>query len=171
MLIVRLISSFFSSTIWDTVTKEGNDRLMDDFSPFSLSLSFLSLSSPSLSLSPAYITWIEWKTHCVKIAKEKRGVRQKGWILTVHHVISLSLSHLSSLPLTNRLPRPAGDLECFGRENVSTPHVNSLATDGLKLTQFLSAASVCSTSLIPHALSQCPFSPAIPLSLSLCLWL
>jgi hypothetical protein len=38
-----------------------------------------------------------------------------------------------------------GDLSCFGRENISTPHVDSLAKDGLKLTQWLSAASVCST--------------------------
>ncbi|EDQ89914.1 uncharacterized protein MONBRDRAFT_32135 [Monosiga brevicollis MX1] len=36
-----------------------------------------------------------------------------------------------------------GDLACFGRENVSTPNVDSLARDGTKFVQWISAASVC----------------------------
>eukprot|EP00730_Choanoeca_flexa_P002180 TRINITY_DN10943_c0_g1_i2.p1 TRINITY_DN10943_c0_g1~~TRINITY_DN10943_c0_g1_i2.p1 ORF type:complete len:527 (+),score=90.49 TRINITY_DN10943_c0_g1_i2:95-1675(+) len=39
-----------------------------------------------------------------------------------------------------------GDLGCFGRENISTPNVDSLAQDGIKLTQWISAASVCTPS-------------------------
>eukprot|EP00055_Hartaetosiga_balthica_P013031 m.65220 g.65220 ORF g.65220 m.65220 type:complete len:538 (+) comp8146_c0_seq1:178-1791(+) len=39
-----------------------------------------------------------------------------------------------------------GDLGCFGRQNVSTPHVDSLCKDGIKLNQFLTAASVCTPS-------------------------
>eukprot|EP00750_Incisomonas_marina_P026224 INCI5883.6.p1 GENE.INCI5883.6~~INCI5883.6.p1 ORF type:complete len:374 (-),score=50.85 INCI5883.6:6-1127(-) len=39
-----------------------------------------------------------------------------------------------------------GDIGVFGRENISTPHVDSLAHDGLKLTQWLSAAPICTPS-------------------------
>ncbi len=34
----------------------------------------------------------------------------------------------------------------FGRANISTPHVDSLARDGLKFTQWLSAAPICTPS-------------------------
>ncbi|EGD77599.1 steroid sulfatase [Salpingoeca rosetta] len=39
-----------------------------------------------------------------------------------------------------------GDLGCFGRKNVSTPHVDSLCRDGVKMDQFLVPASVCTPS-------------------------
>lgn len=39
-----------------------------------------------------------------------------------------------------------GDLSCFGRANISTPNVDSIARDGVKFTQWLSAASVCTPS-------------------------
>uniref|UniRef100_A0A7S3PHR7 Sulfatase N-terminal domain-containing protein n=1 Tax=Aplanochytrium stocchinoi TaxID=215587 RepID=A0A7S3PHR7_9STRA len=39
-----------------------------------------------------------------------------------------------------------GDLGCFGRENVSTPNIDRMAKEGLKLTQWISAAPVCTPS-------------------------
>jgi arylsulfatase A-like enzyme len=39
-----------------------------------------------------------------------------------------------------------GDLTCFGRANVSTPHIDGLARDGVRLTQWLSAAPICTPS-------------------------
>ena len=39
-----------------------------------------------------------------------------------------------------------GDLGCFGRQNISTPNIDSLATDGIKFTQWLSADSICTPS-------------------------
>ena len=35
------------------------------------------------------------------------------------------------------------DLGCFGRKNVSTPHIDSLVASGVKFTQWISAAPIC----------------------------
>ena len=43
---------------------------------------------------------------------------------------------------------PLKDVECFGRKNVSTPHINSLAARGVKLTQWISAAPICTPSRV-----------------------
>lgn len=39
-----------------------------------------------------------------------------------------------------------GDLGCYGNTTVKTPNIDSLAHDGVKLTQHLTAASVCTPS-------------------------
>jgi arylsulfatase A len=39
-----------------------------------------------------------------------------------------------------------GDLSCFGAEDIHTPAIDSLAEDGMKLTNFYSASPVCSPS-------------------------
>ena len=39
-----------------------------------------------------------------------------------------------------------GDLGCYGNTSVRTPNIDSLAQDGVKLTQHLAAASVCTPS-------------------------
>ena len=39
-----------------------------------------------------------------------------------------------------------GDIGCFGNTTLETPHVDSLARDGVKMTQFLAAAAVCTPS-------------------------
>ena len=39
-----------------------------------------------------------------------------------------------------------GDLGCYGNTSVRTPNIDSLAYDGVKLTQHLAAASVCTPS-------------------------
>ena len=39
-----------------------------------------------------------------------------------------------------------GDLGCYGNTSVRTPNIDSLAHDGVKLTQHLAAASVCTPS-------------------------
>ncbi|WP_221031505.1 sulfatase family protein [Actomonas aquatica] len=39
-----------------------------------------------------------------------------------------------------------GDLGCFGAEDIATPHLDRLAVDGIKFTDFYSAAHVCSPS-------------------------
>ncbi|KAM6149247.1 arylsulfatase H-like [Rhynchocyon petersi] len=39
-----------------------------------------------------------------------------------------------------------GDLSCYGNHTVSTPNINRLASEGVRLTQHLAAASVCSPS-------------------------
>ena len=38
------------------------------------------------------------------------------------------------------------DVEIFGSPNVSTPHINSLVSRGMKFTQWISAASICTPS-------------------------
>ena len=39
-----------------------------------------------------------------------------------------------------------GDIGCFGNHTISTPNIDGLAEDGAKLTQFLTAAAVCTPS-------------------------
>ncbi|MBN1927754.1 MAG: sulfatase [Prolixibacteraceae bacterium] len=39
-----------------------------------------------------------------------------------------------------------GDLACFGADDIATPHIDRLATEGIKFTDFYSASSVCSPS-------------------------
>ena len=39
-----------------------------------------------------------------------------------------------------------GDLSCMGWPNLQTPHIDSLATDGMRFTQFRANSSVCSPS-------------------------
>ncbi len=39
-----------------------------------------------------------------------------------------------------------GDLGCYGHPTIRTPNLDRLAADGVKLTQFYSAASVCTPS-------------------------
>ncbi|KAG3284231.1 arylsulfatase H [Ictidomys tridecemlineatus] len=39
-----------------------------------------------------------------------------------------------------------GDLGCYGNNTVSTPHIDRLANEGVRLTQHLAAASVCTPS-------------------------
>mmetsp|Transcript_9046 Transcript_9046/g.14705 ORF Transcript_9046/g.14705 Transcript_9046/m.14705 type:complete len:526 (+) Transcript_9046:1156-2733(+) len=38
------------------------------------------------------------------------------------------------------------DLACFGRKNVSTPNIDEMAEQGVKFTQWMSAASICTPS-------------------------
>jgi len=37
-----------------------------------------------------------------------------------------------------------GDLECYGHPHIKTPHLNTLASEGIRYTNFYSAAPVCS---------------------------
>ncbi len=39
-----------------------------------------------------------------------------------------------------------GDLACFGHPTIATPHLDQMAAEGMKLTQFYSAAPVCTPS-------------------------
>ena len=41
-----------------------------------------------------------------------------------------------------------GDLECYGHPHIKTPHLNKLADEGIRFTNFYSAAPVCSPSRV-----------------------
>jgi len=41
-----------------------------------------------------------------------------------------------------------GDLECYGHPHIKTPHLNRLAEDGIRFTDFYAAAPVCSPSRV-----------------------
>lgn len=44
-----------------------------------------------------------------------------------------------------------GDIGCFGAEGYKTPHIDSIAKDGAKFTDFYVAQAVCSASQIGRA--------------------
>ena len=37
-----------------------------------------------------------------------------------------------------------GDIECYGHPHIKTPHLNKMAKEGIRFTDFYSAAPVCS---------------------------
>ena len=39
-----------------------------------------------------------------------------------------------------------GDVGCFGASDISTPHIDGMADEGMKFTEFYSASPVCSPS-------------------------
>ncbi len=41
-----------------------------------------------------------------------------------------------------------GDIECYGHPHIKTPHLNKLAAEGIRFTNFYSAAPVCSPSRV-----------------------
>ena len=41
-----------------------------------------------------------------------------------------------------------GDLECYGHPHIKTPHLNAMAENGIRFTDFYSAAPVCSPSRV-----------------------
>lgn len=133
----------------------------------------LFLSCPTLSLSRSLLVFLFLFSLCIFVSRSPISsfLAYSPLSLPLSPPLSLSvplplplwsflcewfsrpLSCLFSLPFASTCAdcqlRFAGDLHCFGRENISTPHVDSLATDGLKMTQFLTAGSVCSA--LPRA--------------------
>ena len=80
-------------------------------------------------------------------------------VLTHRHLLYRVLFVLalcsSSIHAQNRLPNFVvifcddlgyGDLGCYGHPTIRTPHLDRMAAEGMKLTQFYSAASVCTPS-------------------------
>lgn len=49
-----------------------------------------------------------------------------------------------------------GDLSCFGNSDVNTPHIDQLAADGIRLTQFYTNSPICSPSRVAVATGQYP---------------
>ncbi|XP_021344193.1 arylsulfatase H-like [Mizuhopecten yessoensis] len=77
---------------------------------------------------------------------------------TAHHIIlliGLVAGQIVSTSATNRPPNIIimladdlgyGDLSGFGNTTLSTPHIDQLMQEGVKLTHHLAAASVCTPS-------------------------
>jgi uncharacterized sulfatase len=49
-----------------------------------------------------------------------------------------------------------GDLACYGNKEVSTPHIDRLANEGIKFTQFYANAPICSPSRVAITTGQYP---------------
>ena len=56
-----------------------------------------------------------------------------------------------------------GDLGCYGNSSVKTPNIDSLSRDGVKLTQHLTAASVCTPSRAAFLTGRYPVRSGIPI--------
>ena len=49
-----------------------------------------------------------------------------------------------------------GDLACYGNKNVETPHIDRLANEGIRFTQYYSNAQICSPSRVAVTTGQYP---------------
>ena len=49
-----------------------------------------------------------------------------------------------------------GDLSCYGNEQIRTPHIDKLAREGLRFTQFTVASPICSPSRVGVTTGQFP---------------
>ncbi len=49
-----------------------------------------------------------------------------------------------------------GDLACYGNKNVETPHIDRLANEGIRFTQYYSNAPICSPSRVAVTTGQYP---------------
>lgn len=49
-----------------------------------------------------------------------------------------------------------GDLACYGNKNVETPHIDRLAKEGVRFTQYYSSAPICSPSRVAVTTGQYP---------------
>lgn len=61
-----------------------------------------------------------------------------------------------------------GDLGCYGNKSVHTPNIDSIAEDGVKMTQHLAAASVCTPSRAALFTGRYPIRTGRPITYSKC---
>jgi len=55
-----------------------------------------------------------------------------------------------------------GDLSCFGSETIATPHIDRMASEGLRMTSFYVASSVCSPSRAALLTGRMPVRVGVP---------
>ena len=73
-----------------------------------------------------------------------------AWLVTAYLAVATSITFASERPpnvifyLTDDLGY--SDVSCYGAKKVKTPHIDRLASEGLKFTHFHTAASICSPS-------------------------
>lgn len=89
-------------------------------------------------------------------------------------IVLLGLQYVDALRLPP--PRPnfliimaddlgVGDLGCYGNTSIRTPNIDRLAEDGVRLTQYLAAESVCTPSRAAFLTGRYPIrsgDPALP---------
>lgn len=78
-----------------------------------------------------------------------------AWLLCLAAVSSISYSSLHAVEAAQRQPNIVfiyvddmgyGDLGCYGAKGIRTPHLDRMAKEGLRLTNFYSVAPVCTPS-------------------------
>ena len=78
-------------------------------------------------------------------------------LIAVAFSLLLNVTETRAVPIENDKPNIVvvlcddlgyGDLECYGHPHIKTPHLNELAADGIRFTNFYSAAPVCSPSRV-----------------------
>ena len=83
------------------------------------------------------------------------SIKQPAFLLCFSICIIATLDHVETCQAAERSPNIIiifaddlgyGDLGCFGHPTIQTPHLDRMAAEGMKLTQFYSAAPVCTPS-------------------------
>ena len=69
-----------------------------------------------------------------------------GWLLNVLATASLAAERLPNVVLIYADDLGYGDLGCYGAKGWKTPHLDKLAADGVRFTDFYVAQAVCSAS-------------------------
>ena len=81
--------------------------------------------------------------------------KQHAFLLPLSLCLIATLAHPGTCQAAERSPNIIvifaddlgyGDLGCFGNPTIHTPHLDRMAAEGMKLTQFYSAAPVCTPS-------------------------
>ena len=83
------------------------------------------------------------------------SIKQPAFLLCLSICIIATLDHVETCQAAERSPNIIiifaddlgyGDLGCFGHPTIQTPPLDRMAAEGMKLTQFYSAAPVCTPS-------------------------
>src|SRR5687768_8269699 len=96
----------------------------------------------------------DWRISRFGTMKEgyyNRSIISKRWVLFVLLTTSNVIAYTQQNPRPNIILIVAddlgiGDLGCYGQKLIQTPHLDRLAKDGKRFTQFYAGTSVCAPS-------------------------
>ena len=71
---------------------------------------------------------------------------RRAWLASLSFTAFAQQRKLPNIVLIYADDLGSGDLSCYGHPTIRTPHLDQMAADGIRFTQFYSAAPLCSPS-------------------------